>query len=267
MYGTGYAADIHSTRPETEYFTFRAADFVLGNVAEHNPRTAVRPFRVLDLCTGTGSISLLLHALLALHFPRISILGIDSSQEAVNLARKNLWHNMRLGLLRRSSVSEIKFRQGNVFSARGNDFLPMEESCTPDSTGQWGDSGYDILISNPPYISDASFKNGTTARSVRFFEPKTALVPPIGTPAEAHLHEDLFYHAIVPLSFKLPASLTVLECGDRWQALRVADLCKSMSGTRQASQSSIQIWSSGGGYDVPPSGAVYEPHAVVMQLA
>ena len=241
---------------------------------------ATQPLRIVDLCTGSGCISLLLHSLLACHFPHISILGVDSAPEAVHLAKRNLRHNVYLGLLQPSSASRIEFRQGDVLTDRANDlFAAREEGCTPDSPTKptqsepcpRGHTGCDILISNPPYISPASFRNGTTARSVRFFEPKTALVPPTQMHNRTSpFHEDLFYHHIVSLSFKLPARLTVLECGDHSQAQRVAALCKSMADNSQFSQPLIQMWSSDGSSDglvedIPPNTA-YGPYAVVMQL-
>lgn len=105
---------------------------------------------------------------------------------------------------------------------------------------------WDILISNPPYISPAQFGNGTTARSVRFYEPKLALVPPTAMPngerkpsesnqtlhVEHELaagtgldsHADTFYPRLISISSLIKAKLSVFECGDPQQAQRVAEL-------------------------------------------
>src|SRR5699024_1319421 len=87
----------------------------------------------------------------------------------------------------------------------------------------------DVLISNPPYISLTSFRDGTTARSVRVFEPTLALVPPVSKDCQGQENcdqGDLFYHSLVAISLKLRTRLAVLECGDRIQAKRVVSICQ-----------------------------------------
>lgn len=228
-------------RPETETYTFQTANWILDN-AQHTFPQGITSLRILDLCTGTGCISLLLHALLAPHVEKLTILGIDLSAAAIKLANRNLKHNLSLGLLSDRSSTEVQFLQGDVLS-RGDIGLPgVEEILSgfllPARTE--GDAysslsrenlGWDVLISNPPYISPVAFRNGTTARSVRIYEPKLALVPPrIGTinvpgPITADCRqEDIFYHHLLSLSSRLRTKLTVLECGDSRQAERVAML-------------------------------------------
>ena len=189
-----------------------------------------RPLRIIDLCTGTGCIALLLHALLAAHFQRMTIVGIDISPAAIGLANRNLQHNLQLGLLSNRALSEINFHRGNVLGNQGDGIPGVEEVLQDDILSANGNVEYDVLISNPPYISPTCFHDGTTARSVRIFEPAIALVPS----TDIHVYNgpkicnqgDIFYHFIAALSFKLRIKLTILECGDYTQAERVVALCK-----------------------------------------
>lgn len=169
-------------------------------------------------------------------------------------------HNVHLGLLTKRARSEIRFVKGNVLdmnldSASLGDIFDREEhnghcqdqegkNNTPKTTTNG--SSWDVLICNPPYISPDQFGNGTTARSVRFFEPKLALVPPTavsdgerkmpGTSQKIYMtsevnsetgfdaHADTFYPRLISLSSLLNAKLSVFECGDSQQAQRVAEL-------------------------------------------
>ncbi|KAJ5779024.1 hypothetical protein N7457_006744 [Penicillium paradoxum] len=205
-----------------------------------------RPLRVIDLCTGTGCIPLLLHALLAPHF-QLEITGVDISLPALRLAQKNLEHNLQLGQLTHSAATSICFHRADVLGHEDDDLIPSVETILktqsirspPDQH-----SGYDLLISNPPYISQMEFCNGTTARSVRRFEPKLALVPPhLGFEKEDCRPEDIFYHRILTLAIKLRAKITVVECGDISQANRVVALHKRIA-SGESGQFSAEVWPS-----------------------
>lgn len=217
-----------------------------------SPESA-RPLRILDICSGTGCISLLLHAMLAPHFQSLSILGIDISSTAIRLANLNIKHNIQRGLLSDRSRKEVKFCQGDVFNGDqrnvpgideilGHTFSPIcGERLEPSEHADW-----DVLVSNPPYISSQSYQNGPTSRSVRHFEPKIALVPPMESMRDIpgmYRKEDLFYYRLVALSFKLSVRLTVLECGDREQGSRVVDICKTFANRlHQNYDWDISIW-------------------------
>ncbi|KAJ5358542.1 uncharacterized protein N7496_010955 [Penicillium cataractarum] len=250
-------------RSDTESYTYEAARLVRQMALETDknspsPSSKTRPLRILDLCTGTGCIALLLHALLASHFERIQIMGLDLSPIALNLAQRNLEHNIGLDVLGSRAREEIRFHRADVLSSSSsagtsastiNDgSIPTVEDLLSKYTTQLepgpepadGSSAslpkIDLLISNPPYISTTDFHNGTTARSVRLFEPRLALVPP-------HVHantdaagktgdkpEDIFYRRILGISLAVRASITVLECGDRMQAERVVGMFSGMRG-------------------------------------
>ncbi|KAE8348251.1 S-adenosyl-L-methionine-dependent methyltransferase [Aspergillus coremiiformis] len=238
-------------RAETETFTIHTAKLILDSIrGQCRESEQERCLRIVDLCTGSGCIALLLHGLLAPYIHRLSILGIDLSPTAIGLAKKNLAHNIQLGLLSKRATTEIAFQRGNVLTYNDSE-LGVQEVIR---NFQWLPSDLqshcDVLISNPPYISPESFRDGTTSRSVRAFEPKLALVPSLDTSTIAlgiENQEDLFYYHIILLSFKLCAKLVVLECGSRSQAGRVATITRALiSGYRPNTLVSIEIWPSTG---------------------
>lgn len=100
---------------------------------------------VLDVCTGSGNLALAY----AFGEPRCRVFGADLSQEAVDLARRNLEFT---GL-----ADRVEFRQGNLLD-------PFE---SPEFLGN-----VDLLSCNPPYIS--SRKVPTMAREISAFEPELA---------------------------------------------------------------------------------------------
>lgn len=238
-------------RDSTELYTLHAADVLSTALKRHDPGmrlspvTRGRPLRILDLCTGTGCIALLLHALLAPHVERMFVLGIDISELAVALARRNLRHNMELGLLANRASTEVHFQQANVldYEHRGlpslmsilHEYKELRSSSDlPSSSSISSRLQCDVLISNPPYISSESLRNGTTERSVRKYEPRLALTPSASPLTDCHLdddarghHEDTFYHHILQIWVQLQPVLTILECGDPTQAERVASLYRN----------------------------------------
>jgi len=77
--------------------------------------------RVLDLCTGSGSLAVLA----ALAFPRAQVDAVDLSAGALALARRNVATH-RLG-------DRVTLHRGDLF-------------------GPLGKHRYDLIISNPPYV-------------------------------------------------------------------------------------------------------------------
>ncbi|KAJ5966052.1 hypothetical protein N7481_012766 [Penicillium waksmanii] len=273
-------------RPDTESYVIQAAKLVeqmamttaMSSESSSTDKIDPKPLRILDLCTGTGCITLLLHALLSPRFKHLRVMGIDISSKALSLARKNLDHNLQQGLLTHRASTDIQFHRADVLglptggggSGGGDDDdegIPNVEKILSeyfDQPGETGTSedapldlepGCDLLISNPPYISTSDFRNGTTARSVRLFEPKLALVPPppppqsrqspTPTPAMGHVRpEDIFYRRILELSYKLRTKVTVLECGDIKQAGRVVEMHNFMAPERDRFQDhfDVQVW-------------------------
>lgn len=134
---TGAAALI--PRRETELLGFAALDLL------QRMETSVTPFRVVDLCTGSGNLALAL----AHHEPRARVFAADLSDEAVALARQNATH---LGLDERT-----EFRVGDLLE-------PFNEPAFHAQV--------DLLVCNPPYIS--SQKVDTLAHEIGSFEPRLA---------------------------------------------------------------------------------------------
>jgi release factor glutamine methyltransferase len=96
--------------------------------------------RILDLGTGTGAIALAL----AKELPTAQIVGVDLNPEAIELAQRN---GEQLGFQR------VSFFQSSWFDAV--------------------DGAFDLIVSNPPYISE--YDPHLDCGDVRF-EPRSALV-------------------------------------------------------------------------------------------
>lgn len=241
-------------RSDTESFTCQAAKEVhqitLEGSDHRDSLHERKPLRILDACTGTGCIALLLHQLLAPQYENLMIHGVDISPIALNLAQRNLEHNLRQGLLSDRALTQVQFRRADVL-AQGPDSVPTIQEALPEYFPTPGDNDepnlqieIDLLISNPPYISTKDFRNGTTSRSVRRFEPHLALVPPTTSastlPAMFNA-EDVFYYHIISLSINSLIKMAVFECGDIMQARRVADMHQVMA-ANSSHQYSVEIW-------------------------
>ncbi|KAI5207605.1 hypothetical protein E4T38_03318 [Aureobasidium subglaciale] len=99
-------------------------------------------------------------------------------------------------------------------------------------------SQWDILISNPPYISPQAFKH-TTTRSVKRYEPKLALVPN-SLDAKTHADNeigDVFYPRLLDIAKQVEAKVVLFEVADLEQASRVAAMAH-----KQAIWTGIEIW-------------------------
>jgi HemK-like putative methylase len=183
--------------------------------------------KVLDLCTGTGCIPLLLYGLLAPKFPGIEVLGVDISNSAIRLANENLRHNIIHGHLPRKGLSRVSFLKADVLSHK-----------FAESESRISHSAWDIVISNPPYISQKGFGKDTQ-RSVRNWEPKLALVPRIDeniTMEDSHL-EDIFYYRILKVAEAANSRVVLMEVGDMDQAIRVSRIAIDIG-----IWTSVEIW-------------------------
>lgn len=125
-------------RPETELLVERAIDFLRSRSGEQH---------VCDLCTGSGCIAVAI----AKNFPSAKILATDISGEALTVAAKNV---ERHGL-----GGAVELLCGDLF-----------EPIIP----QMDDAKFDLIVSNPPYISEAEFEK--LDKNVRDYEPKMALL-------------------------------------------------------------------------------------------
>lgn len=177
--------------------------------------------RVLDLCTGSGCIPLLFQHELSLRRPDIRThpLGVDVSAKALRLAALN---RQRLSkTIHAPSAGRLKLVQADVlldpFADQDYEVPPLKNVLNYRTLPSF----WDILISNPPYITPSGYWN-TTMRSVRAFEPQLALVPPPRIGQNDVDQGDLFYPRLLEIARDVEAKIVLLEVADLAQAQRVA---------------------------------------------
>ncbi|CAH6720405.1 mitochondrial MRF1 N(5)-glutamine methyltransferase Mtq1p [[Candida] jaroonii] len=118
-------------------------------------------YKILDVCTGSGCIPILMDHLLKQRGIDSNIEAFDISPIAVELAQENAKLNQ----------SSISFTQNNLFRVR--------------------DLGkYDIIVSNPPYITKDEY--ATIGKSVKLYEPQLALI------GETEFYEALVHNVVIP---------------------------------------------------------------------
>ena len=109
---------------------------------------------ILDLCSGTGCISIALAYRLKLS----RVLGLDISAKAIKLARLNA----RINKL----MSQMNFQTVDIFSDS------LLHSVRKAHMG--GDAKFDLIVSNPPYIPPNQYAE--LDASVKHWEDKIALL-------------------------------------------------------------------------------------------
>ena len=133
-------------RPETELLV----DLALEEIKRIRAKVPNQIIRILDLGTGSGAIALAIaHECSINKAPiNLSILGVDQSTAAIELARENA---KALGL-----NHLVEFLQSNWYAAIPDRFQ----------------TAFDAIVSNPPYIQkdDPHLQEGDLR-----FEPKSAL--------------------------------------------------------------------------------------------
>jgi len=112
-------------RPETEILVQAVIGLLSASAKEGVSR--INPYRILDLCTGSGNIAISL----AKHAKYAKITAIDIDDVCLNIARKNAVVN---------EINNIEFIKSNLFSKLG----PNDK--------------FDIIVSNPPYIKQSDLK-------------------------------------------------------------------------------------------------------------
>ncbi|NGX40241.1 MAG: Release factor glutamine methyltransferase [Candidatus Anoxychlamydiales bacterium] len=96
---------------------------------------------LIDVCTGSGAIAIALKK----RFPKLKVFAVDISKKAIKIAKKN------------AHLNEV-----NIIFKIGDLLDPLE------------DIRADVIISNPPYVSEIEFKS--LDDDVKKFEPKKALI-------------------------------------------------------------------------------------------
>jgi release factor glutamine methyltransferase len=130
--------DVLIPRPETEHLVDRALQLLTDR------RAAGTGQRVLDIGTGSGCIAISI----CRNCESAFCLAVDASRHALDIARSNSERN--------GVQDRISFEQVNVFSEQ-----------------ILGHGEFDIIVSNPPYLTDIDLSE--TQPEVRLFEPADAL--------------------------------------------------------------------------------------------
>jgi len=141
--------DVFIPRPETEILV----ETVLNKVTK-SPSHQVTGLKILDVGTGSGNIAVSLAKLL----PEAEIFATDISEPALKVARENAGLN---------NVDErIKFFQSDLFAGFRRRRISLRLMWA------YGSAGYDIIVSNPPYIPKAEIRK--LAAEIQY-EPVSAL--------------------------------------------------------------------------------------------
>jgi ribosomal protein L3 glutamine methyltransferase len=156
----------------------------LGELIQHGLADLLgrTPRNILDLCTGSGCIGIAC----AHYFPQSCVTLADISTEALALAAENVARCLGL------SGTRVQLLQSDLFAA------------LPGRT-------FDLILSNPPYITDADY---TQMAPEYRHEPKLGL-----TSGHDGLDHPL---AILRAAAKhlTPGGHLLLEVGEAWHALR-----------------------------------------------
>jgi release factor glutamine methyltransferase len=120
-------------RPETEILVETIIEFNGNNPAE-----------ILDIGTGSGNIAISL----AKNLPQLNVTAVDISKDAINLADENIKLN---------GVRNVRLIQYDILSPDKDIFKEK----------------FDIIVSNPPYISSEEFPE--LAPELKVYEPEDAL--------------------------------------------------------------------------------------------
>ncbi|KAH7929832.1 S-adenosyl-L-methionine-dependent methyltransferase [Leucogyrophana mollusca] len=195
-------------RPETEDWALRLASTI-------SPM-ANRPISVLDLCTGSGCIPLLLCHLWPPGSTRA--FGVDISPDAIRLATDNA---------ARCNIPA----SDHAFDNPRNTFIPVLGDIYDPGLLKELDPPFDVVTSNPPYIPQHEYDE--LPPSVKDYEDPIAL---LGDPPGAKEHNGLsFYERIAQLigqqGILRDGAIVALEVG-QGQAEAVESILRKRGGLR-----------------------------------
>ena len=158
--------NVLSPRQDTECIVERILQEEREKGEEGN--TNEKQLSVLDLCTGTGCIGLTLAKHLSCH----NLLLLDKSGKALEVAKENY---RRLFLGQKDTAKSPggneptePCKEASVYFLESDLFAAL-----PSLMGEKDISGFDILVSNPPYIRRDVLS--TLDDEVAFHEPRIAL--------------------------------------------------------------------------------------------
>lgn len=217
-------------RPETEAYVIHLLDLLKSGQLLAQPAASLEELRVIDFCTGTGCIPLLLFAELQKSTKALDVRGVDISAQALQLSNANVTRNVQRRLMTApSNKHRLSFEHGDVFEDRDMQALRT--------------SKLDVMISNPPYIAEDVWNHGRgqLGLSVKRHEPRLALVPASHLPQAPNglQAEDIFYSRLLDVAETLRPKILLLEIGDHHQARRVVEHCAKHSFSAQAD---LEVW-------------------------
>ena len=130
--------------------------------------TSEKPLSVLDLCTGSGCIGL---ALLK-HLNCKIMLLLDKSDKALEVAKENY---RRLFLEEEERIANVERGRLREQKNRASVYFPESDlfSALPSFMEEKGILGFDVLVSNPPYIRSSVITG--LDEEVALHEPRIAL--------------------------------------------------------------------------------------------
>jgi release factor glutamine methyltransferase len=183
--------DVLIPRPETEFLVDAALDVARQHLANQVP------VRVLDVGTGSGVLAVCI----AKFLPQAQVTATDISEAALHVAQQNA--------LRHQVQDQITWRHTDLVAGLEND------------------EPFHIVVSNPPYVSQAEYEQLSV--EIRQYEPYAALVAgPTGLEVIQRLWQDV-PRVIAPHGWLLleisPTLLnqiqTSLESSCQWRLERV----------------------------------------------
>ncbi|NNM95366.1 MAG: peptide chain release factor N(5)-glutamine methyltransferase [Bacteroidia bacterium] len=148
-------------RPETE----ELAEWIIQDLQPVKPKQQAKPVRILDIGTGSGSIALALKK----NIPNAKVTATDNSVKALNVARANA----------KALKLDVEFMHADILNDKTPESMP---------------AGVDIIVSNPPYITESE-KQSLPQNVMK--EPHSALFVPDNDPL-------LYYRAIAEFAKEMP---------------------------------------------------------------
>lgn len=127
-------------RPETELLVELTLNFILNN--------KLKDIKILDAGTGSGCIAISLTKELSDKEVVHHITAVDVSEDALILAKNNSIYN-------KADTDSLSFKSADIFN------------------GDFSFKGFDIVVSNPPYISKEEYEK--LEPELRYFEPVISL--------------------------------------------------------------------------------------------
>jgi release factor glutamine methyltransferase len=170
--------DVLIPRPETEFAVIEVLDRIghrpakaggpagpAGQPGSDSAPATERTLEIVDVGTGSGAIVIAL----AVHAPQCRFTAVDVSPAALRVARENAAEH--------GVAEQIEFQEGDLLS------------------GVAAGRKFDVVVSNPPYVSEAEFAQ--LPRDVREHEPRVALLAgPTGVEVIARLAAQAAEHLV-----------------------------------------------------------------------